>query len=194
MNWMSARSSRAPCAPVDGEARPGEPRGALEVEDPERGAEVPVRSFGAKSNARGSPTRRTSRLSAASLPTGTLASGRFGTTSRKRSIAAFTSSSRASPCLMRSATPFISALSSERRPPSPCRAARSPHRLCAAGGAAPRLLDERSALGVERPGVDAFEARKGLDRREALAARRERGEHRVAVLDDVLQVQHDRAG
>ena len=38
-------------------------------------------AFGSKSNARGSPWRRTSTLSAALLPTGTLACGRFGSVS-----------------------------------------------------------------------------------------------------------------
>ena len=70
-------------------------------------------ALGAKSNARGVPTRRTSTLAVSSRPTGTLASGAFGTTMRKRSSWAFTSSSRASPALIRSATPFISALRSD---------------------------------------------------------------------------------
>ena len=45
--------------------------------------------FGAKSNARGVPTRRTSTLARSSRPTGTSAAGAFGNTMRKRSIAAF---------------------------------------------------------------------------------------------------------
>ena len=56
------------------------------------------------------------------------------------------------------------------------------------------LLDQRAALAVERPRIDALEAGEGLDRREALPASGERREHRVLVLDHELQVQHDRAG
>jgi hypothetical protein len=56
------------------------------------------------------------------------------------------------------------------------------------------LLDQRAALAVERPRIDALEAGEGLDRREALPAGGERRQHRVLVLDHELQVQHDRAG
>ena len=133
-------------------------------------------------------------MAAASFPTGTLASGTFGTTSRKRSIAAFTSSSRASPCLMRSATPFISALSSEASSFALPRRAISSPRDALPVAELLHLLDERAALGVERPGVDAGEAGEGLHVREGLPAAREHREDGLAVLDDVLQVQHDRAG
>ena len=95
---------------------------------------------------------------------------------------------------MRSATPFISALSAEASSFAlPRRAISSPTvRWLVAQLLG--LLDERAALAVERPRVDALEAGKGLDRREALPARGERPEHGVLVLDHELQVQHDRAG
>ena len=52
------------------------------------------------------------------------------------------------------------------------------------------LLDQRAALGVERPRVDAGEPGEGLDLLEGLAAAREHREHGVTVLDDVAEVQH----
>ena len=92
---------------------------------------------------------------------------------------------------MRSATPFISALSAAA---SSLRLA-APRDLLArrgAGGGAAASTSWISGppLGVERPGIDAGEAGPGLDLLEALAAARQHGEHGVAVLDHELEVQH----
>ena len=190
MNWMRARSSRAPASHRTREARARDRGRALEVEDAELRAEVPVRLRreveGARRRRRAAPRRSPSRRG----PTGTLASGTFGTTMRKRSIASFTSSSRASPCLIRSATPFISAF--ELRGVLLRLAA--PRDLLSGEALAVAqlldLLDERAPLGVERPGVDAGEPGEGLDLREVLAAAREHLEHGLSVVDDVLQVEH----
>ena len=70
MKLISARSSRAPGAEQHVEPRPGHARRPLEVDDAELDAEVPVRPAASKSNARGSPCRRTSTFSAALAPTG----------------------------------------------------------------------------------------------------------------------------
>ena len=76
---MSARSSRAPRR-EHGEARARDLRGALEVEDAERGAESQC-AFGAKSNVGGVPHVWTTTLSASSVPSGTDACGTFGSVS-----------------------------------------------------------------------------------------------------------------
>ena len=57
-------------AEESGEARPGELRAALEVEDAELGAQVPVR-LGLEVEVRGSPTTRSTRLALSSAPRGT---------------------------------------------------------------------------------------------------------------------------
>ena len=79
---MSARASRAP-APIRTENRaPDILRGALEVENAERGTELPVR-LRVKSNVRGSPWRRTSTLPSEPTPIGTVEWGRFGRAIRR---------------------------------------------------------------------------------------------------------------
>ena len=101
--------------------------------------------------------------------------------------------SRASPSLIRSATPFISALSSDASSFAlPRRAISSPTLRCSVAQLLD-LLDERAALGVEGPGVDPGEAGQGLHLARGSCPRR--GEHLedlLAVLHDVLQVQHGR--
>ena len=77
---MSARESRAPAPQQHREARAGD----LAPRARSRGCRAPAprSQCGLRRRsrtARGSPTRRTSRLSAALVPTGTLACGRFGT-------------------------------------------------------------------------------------------------------------------
>ena len=80
---------------VDGKARAGDFGGALEIQNSERRAQVPMR-LGFEIEWRGVPQRRTSWLSAALRPTGTLECGMLGTsrnTSRRRSSLAFACSS-----------------------------------------------------------------------------------------------------
>ena len=64
------------------EARAGHAGGALEVEDAERDAEIPVRLGREVERPAASPCVRTTTLSSADVPTGTLACGRLGTRSR----------------------------------------------------------------------------------------------------------------
>ena len=66
------------------EPRARDLRRALEVDDAELRARDPSAPCGSKSNARGSPQVRTTALSAADFPTGTLACGRFGSVSSSR--------------------------------------------------------------------------------------------------------------
>ena len=80
MKLISARDSRAP-APLNTEKRaPAIFVARSKSRMPSAGPRSQC-GCGSKSNARGSPWRRTSTLSAALLPTGTLACGRFGSTS-----------------------------------------------------------------------------------------------------------------
>ena len=72
-----AREPRAGAA-QHREPRAGDLRAALEVDDAERRPEIPVRLRLEVERARRRRRRRTSTLSAALLPTGTLACGRFG--------------------------------------------------------------------------------------------------------------------
>ena len=78
MKLISARASRAPAPHQHREPRAGDLRAALEVDDAERRAEIPMRLRRERERPAASPWRRTSTLSAALFPTGTLACGRFG--------------------------------------------------------------------------------------------------------------------
>ena len=65
-------------AVVGGESGAGDLGATLEVEDPQVGAEVPVRLGLEVECMGGSPTVRSSRLAASSAPTGTLSCGKIG--------------------------------------------------------------------------------------------------------------------
>ena len=81
MKLMSARARRAP-APLSTENRaPAICVAALEVDDARAPGPRSQCALGSKSNARGSPWRRTSRLSSALFPTGTVGCGRLGSVS-----------------------------------------------------------------------------------------------------------------
>ena len=82
MKATSARSRRAPVVPQHREARARDLGRALEVEDAELRPELPVRLRARSRTRAASPTRRTSTFAATSPPTGTLSSGRLGTTRR----------------------------------------------------------------------------------------------------------------
>ena len=82
-----------------------EPRaGDLRARARSRGCRAPAPrsqcAFGSKSNAGGVPTRRTSRLSSALLPTGTVACGRLGIPSRAAWRSDSCASTSASSCLI----------------------------------------------------------------------------------------------
>ena len=68
MNWISARSSRAPRPMKSGNPEPASRAPALQVEDPEGLPEVPVRLEGRGSAGRGSPHVRTTRLASRPRP------------------------------------------------------------------------------------------------------------------------------
>ena len=189
MNWLRARSRRAPRPHWTAKRAPEIFAARSKSRIPSSGPRSQW-AFGSKSKAGGSPTFRTSTLADSSGPTGTSGSGMLGTTRRKPRRRSSTSCRRASPSLIRAATPFISALRSEASSFAlPRRAISSPTlRLLVAQLL--DLLDELAALAVEGPGVDALESGPGLDLLEASPAGGEHLEHRLTVLHDELQIEH----
>ena len=110
MNCASARCSRASEPFIRVKRAPLIFTAASKSSRP-RAAPMSTWSFAAKSNLRGSPTRRTSTFSSADLPTGTLACGRFGIASRRSVSRAWMPSSSASIDFNSSPTVAICAIS-----------------------------------------------------------------------------------
>ena len=77
MKSMSARDSLRAGAEQHRKSRAGHPRGSLEIQNAERGTQIPVRLRREVERARLSPGAH-HLLSAALFPSGTLACGRFG--------------------------------------------------------------------------------------------------------------------
>ena len=84
MKLMSARDSRAPAPLSTAKRAPAILVAALEVDDAERRARDPSAPAARSRTRAARRARRTSTLSAALLPTGTLACGRFGSVEQRR--------------------------------------------------------------------------------------------------------------
>ena len=182
-----------PQVPVDGEARPGDPGRALEVEDAELGPEVPVRLRGEVEGARRADPPHLD------VVRGVLSDGhaRVGHVRHDEQEPLDRCLHLLEPRVAR-LDPVGDALHLG------LEVRRVLLRLAAPGDLLPgqalavaqllHLLDEGAALGVEGPGVHPGEAGEGLHVVQALPAAREHGEDGLAVLHDVLEVQHGRAG
>ena len=191
MNWMSARSSRAPAPQEHGEARAGDLGRALEVEDARARARAPSAALGVKA-------KRGRLAHAAHLDVGRRVAARRARWRRAGWAACSRTSRRRvldllQPRLERldlvGRRPSSRALSADGVLASPCRAARSPRRPRAGGGGAARPAAATARRSrVERPGIARRRSARGV-----CAAAREHLQHALAALDDVPQVEHDAA-